>query len=50
MAVAPIAPQRIAVTNADGRLPEGYLPDRLSESALDPEVDLVLLFENAMTL
>lgn len=48
MAVAPIAPQRIAVTEADGRLPEATMPERLSEEALEPDVDLVLLFENAM--
>lgn len=45
---APIAPKAIPVTEADGRLPEHYLPERLSEEALEPPVDLVLLFENGM--
>lgn len=45
---APIAPKAIPVTEDDGTLAEHYLPDRLSEAALEPPVDLVLLFENAL--
>lgn len=45
---APIAPRQIPITEADGVLAEHYLPDRLSEEALEPPVDLVLMFENAL--
>lgn len=44
----PIAPKQIPITEDDGVLAEHYLPDRLSEEALEPPVDLVLLFENSL--
>lgn len=48
MSGAPIAPKKIPVTEDDGRLAEHYMPDRLSEAEMEPSVDLVLLFENAL--
>ena len=45
---APINQQKIPITNDDGTLDEHYLPERLSEAALEPPVSLVLLFENAL--
>lgn len=45
---APINPRVIPITEEDGVLAEHYLPDRLSEEALEPPVDLVLLFENSL--
>lgn len=45
---APINPRGIPITEEDGVLAEHYLPDRLSEAALEPPVDLVLLFENSL--
>ncbi|QGJ94886.1 hypothetical protein SEA_REDWATTLEHOG_25 [Gordonia phage RedWattleHog] len=45
---APIAPRSIPVTEEDGSLSEDYMPERLSPQAMEPPVDLVLLFENGM--
>lgn len=45
---SPIAPRKIAIADGDGVLEEEFIPEYLSPESLEPQVDLVLVFDNAL--
>ncbi|AVO24971.1 hypothetical protein KHQ84_gp030 [Rhodococcus phage Finch] len=45
---APISPRKVAIADADGVLDESFMPEYLTPESLEPPVDLVLVFENAL--